>query len=618
MNLDKRLLHYLQNLNAKSWEEPSDQFYGRVGYRIFPALELAKRGQPVGTPAIDDLFKAVELLTQRKDCQDFVMVGLIRLLYRYHNSPCLTPEHIRVVEEQLQAAKWSEEDPQDDSCCWNTENHQLQYASSEYLAGQRYPDLHFKNTGKLGLWHKERAREKLDLWLDWRQKFSFSEWNSSCYYDEDGTALLNLIDFCEDLDLRRRAQDVFELLLTHLAHQSWKGHTGSSQGRSYLPEQILPYKSPMAILAQVCWGEGLPPTELSLTATAMACSPYRIPEHILEKAQIPSTAQEIKEVHGLDADQALEHGVDPSRSTHFPFFSGAGQSHHPLVVETRYTVMNGIERWDGDLQDHRYYQKQKRAGVKKFPWIMPHALGQAHLYTYKTEEYMMGCVQDYHPGAPGYQQFLWSATLGEKAVVFTTNPCPPHCPFGRPGPWIGNGSMPKILQHKNLLLAIYRVQAIPIYDQAPWFREDRVHAYFPKDAFDEVHEENDWCFGRKGQGYIAIRCNQPAHWLPPSSDVTNINGLKGKYEWNVDQTHVVWVCEMGSHKQDGSFKNFIDLHLNTSLVGDTDHFTYISPYHQRVEAGWDKDFKIQGQVIPTRYKHTYEANGEQRPFGVRP
>lgn len=47
------------------------------------------------------------------------------------------------------------------------------------------------------------------------------------------------------------------------------------------------------------------------------------------------------------------------------------------------------------------------------------ALSEANIETYRTPDYMLSCALDYRKGAPGYQQHIWQATLGNKALVYT-------------------------------------------------------------------------------------------------------------------------------------------------------------------------------------------------------
>lgn len=623
--LNDRLHDYLKRLAAKDWGAPTG-FGGHICFQAFPVLELERRGELTATstphgatpplwPCID---YSLELLRQSKDCQDFAMVGLVRMLYRYGDSQLLTAEHRDEMTRVLIAAKYAERDSGKDSCCWHTENHQVQYASSELLLGQLFPDARFGVTGKLGRWHGERAREALYLWLDWRRRFSFSEWNSSCYYDDDLAAVVNIAEYAEDATLRQMAQSVVDQLVFHVALNSWRGITGASQGRSYLYDQIRPAGTPMSTLAQVCWGDvyGLPvPNRLSVGTLLLAVGDVRPAAAVVAAGRDCPAEMENRERHSLDADEAAAYGVHPDRQRDYKFFCGAGQDSHHLVVEANYVYRDGELKWPGFYAARDYYRGCKARGEAFDTWALPHSLGHADLYTFRTPEYMLGCAQSYHPGAPGYQQFIWCATLGERAVVFTTNPTPANIPYGRPGPWIGNGVLPKIVQHRNVLIALHRVRPVPIYDQPPWWREDRIHAWFPRGAFDEVIDRDGWCVGRLGDAYIGLRPNQPGEWLAPDPKLAAVLQSDLPYEWNVASTDVAWICELGARRTHGDFADFVASLAAARLTGDLDHLVYESPSLGRIETGWSRDLSVNGAAIVTRDYPRFANPYCNAPFG---
>ena len=83
-----------------------------------------------------------------------------------------------------------------------SENHIVQFASSEFLVGQMFPDDDFPrhaDTVMKGSEHRDRGRRRLVRWLDDRLRFGFSEWNAPGYYNEDFPPLFNVVDFCPRL-----------------------------------------------------------------------------------------------------------------------------------------------------------------------------------------------------------------------------------------------------------------------------------------------------------------------------------------------------------------------------------------------------------------------------------
>jgi len=607
---------YLHALAKKAWPAESG-FGGSTPFRELPVLEIQRREgyspRPVFWPHVEAGLKLVE---ERRDCQDFAMAALVRMVYRYADTPLLDDAQRDRICQALLAAKYAPEDPGFDHCCWHTENHQVLYASAELLVGQRWPDERWGNDNRLGRWHYHRARERLYQWLEWRLRFGFSEWNSTCYCDEDGVALVNVAEFADDPELRRLAMAALHLLLFDIVAHAWHGRTVYSQGRAYARQQFRPDETAAAILWHLISGSMPPHNELSLAGVALCTSELHLSPVLAAIALDSRPEIEIRERQSLDPETAPAYGICPDRLRDLPFFLGAGLGHHPAVAPTRYAAADGRARWDGEFADYFYYLRCVREGRQADPHALPHALGSVNIYTYRTHDFAVSSAQDYRAGRPGYQQFIWCAAIGDRAVVFTTNPAPANIPYGRPGPWVGNGILPRVLQHRNVVVALHRVRPYPIFDQPPWYREDRVHAYFPREVFDEWRFVNGWYCGRQAEGYVGLRPLRPGRWMEPDAAFCRMFGLSEPYEIEIPETDVAWICELGSKSLSGDFASFTAALASASVQGDTDRVIYNSPTLGRVEAGWSTPLRINGIMIPTSDYPRYETPWCQAAFGT--
>ena len=159
---------------------------------------------------------------------DFTANGLLRLLFLYSDSICepdakhstgpypLIPCDLQnEIRKQLLGFKYFGDEPargpnSDHEAVYWSENHQMLYATAEYLAGQLMPDVWFQptqhrrdpqtntwvestdtNWGMRGSNRMARAYPRLVRWLDHRLMFGYSEWNSPVYYDYEIAGLLN-------------------------------------------------------------------------------------------------------------------------------------------------------------------------------------------------------------------------------------------------------------------------------------------------------------------------------------------------------------------------------------------------------------------------------------------
>jgi len=106
----------------------------------------------------------------------------------------------------------------------------------------------------------------------------------------------------------------------------------------------------------------------------------------------------------------------------------------------------------------------------------------------------------FEPGVYGYQQHLWYAALDCETDVFTNHPggtCEDSSM--RPGFWYGNGVIPAIRQEANRIGIVYHIP-----DEHP---VNFTHAYFPAAKFTETIITDNWLFGRKKNGYLALWCS---------------------------------------------------------------------------------------------------------------
>jgi len=409
-------------------ERPQD-WEGNAVFRELPILELEYEG--IEPPAFrwENVDWSLRLLRESRDCQDFVMIAILRMLCRYGSSRLLTAAHHAQLKHVLLGVKYWCDEPGKDTCCWSSENHQVMYHTAELLAGQLWPDERFRNNGWVGRRHREHAREMLYLWLDWRRKMSFCEWLSAHYYDDDIAVLLNLYDCAEDAALRRLAEQVLDELFFELAVVQFQTGTPFAQGRAYEAEVLRPDATPISALLKLVLGdmpvEAIPPT-LSRSALVLCTSAYDPPPPVRRIAACRDV-MECRHRHGVNVEDAHRFGIFPDRLRDYPFFLGAGCGNHHLCVENGYILNNG----DGYNYGFEYYRRCKAEGIEFDPDPHQYALTEANLYVYKTPHYVLSCAQDYRKGKPasssisgrpGWAAIAWCSPRTPPAARRTTGP----------------------------------------------------------------------------------------------------------------------------------------------------------------------------------------------------
>ena len=238
-------------------------------------------------------------------------------------------------------------------------------------------------------------------------------------------------------------------------------------------------------------------------------------------------------------------------------------------------------------------------------------MSQANLYTWRSPRAMLSCAQDFRKGQYGWQAHVWQATLGDRAVVYTTHPGAADTGRSRPDYWHGNGIMPRAAACRNVALCLYRsVPAVHPAAAANPLPEilrrppglDRTHAFFPRYAFDEVREEGGWVMGRLADAYVGLWSLAPARWAEPDPLVVPLLPLAGgesptPYELVADGRVNAWICELGDSGTCAGFDAFCASLAASRPQGDAAALRYLSPSLGEMSFGWDGPLRVGGRTV---------------------
>lgn len=570
---------------------------------------LEYTGEEPGNGLLDAVRESLDKIDNRLDCADFDMSGILRLLYQFRDRGLLTGDFLQAAEATVKGFKyWPDElcdrgprDPVDSMCSW-TENHFILFASNAYLAGQLYPDDVFPAGGHTGREKMEIFRPRILRWLDLRYRTGFSEWLSNVYYEEDLPAVLNLIDFCEDEEISGKAAMVVDLILADIALNQFRGTFGSTHGRSYERHKKNGAEESTRAVVKLLFGMNRFSFG-SMAATALALSQrYRAPAVLYEMAtdlERPET-RNVQRV-GIRLEEAAHWGLSYDRLEDGMTFLTLEAYTHPLTIELFVEMLDAYRWWDNSFfqpfKDYEGLIKLARA-----LGLMPALAGlleedltrnlrpEANLYTYRTPDYMLSTAQDFRKGYGGDQHHIWQATLGPEAVCFTTHPAKGSRDEDEDGAspnyWTGTGSLPRAAQVENVAIVLYDINTEP----GLYVTHELVftHAWFPRDAFDEVAERDGWVFGRKGDGYLALWSREPCVWQKEGRDRDAEIIADGKTN--------IWICEMGRRAVDGPFDAFVGKVAEAPIETDGLHVRYESPSQGALEFSWSGDL-LQGSGV---------------------
>ena len=578
-----------------------------------PTLELRTRGRDV--PPLDEhnVEATLEHVRERRDCADFGLNGLLRMLYRYEDGPLPPRLSAEISTVATEFVYWFDE-PGTHEMWFCTENHQLLFHTAELLAGQRFPEATFTNDGRLGREHREHAEKYVERWLDWHFRLGFSEWTSNHYFDDDAAALANLADFAENPAIRERSRALLDLLLFEIALNSFHGTFGSTHGRTYAEDVLTPRRENTSAINYLLSGEGSFEETLSRGAISLATGEYVIPAVVSSVARDDGPMVN-RERHGIDVETAADYGLDPTNPNDQLYFWGALSMGHRDVAETALELCpTSYPLRYGEIAPAVEYHRERTGTPNYEPDPNNTALSRADVYTYRTSDYMLSCAQDYRKGKYGFQHHVWQATLPDGIPVFTSHPKVQTPETDANGYWVGNGILPRAAGHRSVLVCCYRfdpdgrpfeIPGIPGFEAAQG-QVPFTHAFFPRGAFEEWTERDGWTFGVSDGAYVALRSTRPATWSAPDEPTTELlrpSGVDGEwipepYELVADGDESAWVCQLGSEESYESFESFVSAVAGARFEGDGTALEYESPDLGRVAFDWDGAFRVDGETVP--------------------
>jgi hypothetical protein len=307
-----------------------------------------------------DLRETCAFIAARKDCADFVIQGLLRIMYWERKQQHLSDEINAMMKDTVLGFKYWVDEPGDTVMYMGSENHRLLFHVAEWMAGQLFPTEEFTNSRQRGLYHATKGRMYITEWLRQRGRFGFDEWHSNSYYPISIAPIVNVLDFCihEDHKLGQMAASVLDYAFYNLAADSFQGILGTTHGRSY--GRYVKYPD-LEGTSPTCWllyGTGsLVKGTSGMAPVTIATSRYRLPKILFDIANDREATVEAR----------VRQGILRGTSPHANF----------CVYRTPDYMLSG-------LQDHRKGEYESSTHVAQATlgnktvvfWSCPHTSGE--------------------------------------------------------------------------------------------------------------------------------------------------------------------------------------------------------------------------------------------------
>jgi len=244
-----------------------------------------------------------KFIAGRNDCADFVIQGILRLMFWERGGMKLSPEINALMKDTVLGFKYWIDEPGDTVMYMGSENHRLLFHVAEWMAGLLFPTEEFTNSRQNGLYHSQKAYVYLTEWLRQRGRFGYDEWHSNSYLPVCIAPLMNLYDFAVNegqYKFRQMVKGVLDQIYFFLAADIYQGVWGVTHGRSY---GIYVKYADFDGTTACCWllyGAGsLTGGTLGMGPVCLASSAYRTPSFYAQIAHDRSAVVEVKQRQGI-------------------------------------------------------------------------------------------------------------------------------------------------------------------------------------------------------------------------------------------------------------------------------------------------------------------------------
>jgi len=539
---------------------------------------------------------ALQYIDGQYDCSDFRYVNLMRILHEFKDD--IPAGVLERIEKTLFNFRYWWDEPGENSMCYWSENHQILFASAEYLVGQMYPEQIFENSGLTGKQHMEKARIRIMDWLEMRWNYGFIEFNSEVYYKEDIGALMNLIDYAQDEEIVLKCKMIMDLLMYDVAVQNINTMMVSGSGRAYEGNRKGGPNTTLGGVTKYYWGDGSP-MHSNMVHGMMYSENYDLPEVLADIARDSSTVI-IKQNNGLDLSDLEREGFGKTDNRSMMMQWGMEAFTNPEIIQNSLSHIRQSSMFsNGFVKDFRYldFTILRILGLEPAlsRWLNPQtdgvAIQRGNTYTYRTKNYSLFTVQNYHPGTYGDQQHISGMNINNHFSIFHVHPAlEKDVKNQSPNYWVGYGHLPHAVQDKNVSMAIYRIPEEKSMMEKDLL--DYTHAYFPIDLFDSTIVEKNYVFGKK-EGVYAVFIGANAIEVRDKANDNLVQQGKRTY----------WITEAGSKEQDGSFDQFYNRIRGNRIDFDPERLSL--SYHsngKEYRVVFGGDFHVNDVPIDTYYK----------------
>jgi hypothetical protein len=524
----------------------------------------------------------------------FRIVVLMRILLFSHNTKSSQQKFMNTqIMDKLQSIPFWITPGESTRVYW-TENQQSIWLSSAWLLYEYYGIIYDnetnmeENPGKeqeassSSVLSSTKLKQRLIHYLQMKVEFGFMEYFSSVYLPYTLSGLLNLVDFCQDEEIRTLAVDAtIKLLDTILLVTNDRGCFFAASGKNYVNFYLQNNK---AITGTIWLLTGLDSSTDNDEGAAIARS-FDIGTAFLATSSLDVTSivdRYYKTITNNDGNgmvvvdtsidikpslaDSLDYNTNISKVDRIMFQWSMGGYFHPDLADDTQWLLNSYDLWHhGEFQDFTGFDSLpswlETLGSKALASITRSSVITGRTVNiFRFGQIVLSSVQNFYPGRLGYEVYPVVATTGTVAIWLQSGRVEPDWSDRPDSP--SQAHLPYIEQKRNVALVMYNpnndIDLIQSFiPDSPYGVDDfEVALRWPGSAgkdgnsiFDEELDSGRWKIGREGDGYIAVarHCLDVIHGIPACLDENQL-----------------WGIVVGNSAMYGSFDAFVDKIQNES------------------------------------------------------
>ncbi|MBI3958498.1 MAG: hypothetical protein HY328_06785 [Chloroflexi bacterium] len=276
-------------------------------------------------PAIED---AITRVDRREDGSNLLLLGLLGMLGRFGESSHLPKTLLEPLADCIQGYRFALEEPGSDAMDFHASDQRLIFHTCQLLAGERFPQQRFSNSGLTGTQQRDRGREGLLTWLEECALYGFEAWDTPSSFALHLIALSHLVDLAQDEDVWEMSSIVMDKIFLALALNSYQGVCGSSRRHADAASVKNGHLVPTAGISRLMWGMGTWNQQIAGPVSLACCHNYDLPPIIATIAgESPQAPLWSSERHRGKADDTWEVHKAAYKTAHY--LLAAAQDYRP-------------------------------------------------------------------------------------------------------------------------------------------------------------------------------------------------------------------------------------------------------------------------------------------------